>query len=91
MLTSWQLADISDGAEFDGDFEKALRSIRARAILLPCAQDLYFPPEDNEIEAVYMPNAELRVYDSPWGHCVGNPGNDPEFEAFLDSCVNDLL
>ena len=91
MLTSWQLADISDGAKFKGDFEKALRSIRARAILLPCTQDLYFPPEDNEIEAGYMPNADLRIYDSPWGHCVGSPGNDPEFEAYLDSCISDLL
>ena len=91
MLTSWQLADISDGAKFNGDFEKALRSIRARAILLPCKQDLYFPPEDNEIEARYMPNAELRIYDSPWGHCVGSPGNEPEFGEFLDSCISDLL
>ncbi len=91
MLSSWQLADISDGAKFKGDFEKALRSIGARAILLPCKQDLYFPPEDNEIEASYMPNAELRIYDSPWGHCVGSPGNDPEFGAFLDSCIDDLL
>ena len=91
MLSSWQRADISAGSAFGGDFEKALRSIRARAILLPCAQDLYFPPEDNEIEARHIPNAELRVWDSPWGHCVGSPGNDPEFDVFLDKCINDLL
>ncbi|MDE2791025.1 MAG: alpha/beta fold hydrolase [Paracoccaceae bacterium] len=91
MLGSWRLADISSGERFQGDFERALASIRARAILLPCAQDLYFPPEDNEIEARHMPNAELRVFESPWGHCVGSPGNDPEFDAFLDSCIRDLL
>ena len=38
-----------------------------------------------------MPNAELRVYDSPWGHCVANPGNDPDFEAKLENNIRELL
>lgn len=90
-LWTWQNADISANEVYQGDFLRALRAIKARAILVPCTQDLYFPPEDNEIEVSHMANAELRPYDSPWGHCVASPGNDPNFARFLDQCINELL
>ncbi len=90
-LRTWQLGDVSDNAVYGGDFEQALRAIKARAILLPCTQDLYFPPEDNEIEARHMPNAVCRPFASPWGHCVASPGNVPAFQEFLDGCIAELL
>ena len=90
-LWTWQQGDISANDLYGGDFERALGAITARAILVPCTTDLYFPPEDNEIEARHMPNAELRPFASPWGHCVASPGNVPAFEAFLDGCINKLL
>ncbi|MBS1255038.1 MAG: Homoserine O-acetyltransferase [Deltaproteobacteria bacterium] len=90
-LRTWQTADISANPAYGGDFERALGSITARAILIPCSTDLYFPPEDNAIEARHLPNAELRTYDSPWGHCVASPGNDPEFTRFLDKALSELL
>jgi len=58
---------------------------------MPCTQDLYFPPVDNAIEVRHMANAELRPFDSPWGHCVANPGDVPEFERFLDDAIRELL
>ena len=90
-LKTWQMGDISDNPFYKRDFIKALSSIRAKAILVPCTQDLYFPPKDNEIEVVHMPHAVLRPFDSPFGHCVANPGNVPEFERFLDQCICELL
>ncbi len=90
-LKTWQLGDISANEIYGGDFPKALAAIKARAILLPCSDDLYFPPEDNEMEARHMPNADIRVFDSPWGHCVASPGNEPAFEKFLDDCLRELL
>ena len=72
-------------------FKKHLRSIRARTILISCTQDLYFRPEDNLIEAQHIPHAEIRPYDSPWGHCAANPGNDRGFEVELDRGIKDLL
>lgn len=90
-LKTWQLGDISANPLYEGDFEKALAAIRARAILVPCTTDLYFPPADNEIEVRSMPNASLRTFESPWGHCVASPGNVPEFAAFLDDCVRELM
>ncbi len=90
-LWTWQYADISANDLYHGDFNKALGAIRARAIVIPCTQDLYFPPEDNAFEVSRMPNAELRPFDSPWGHCAASPGNDPSFERFLDESLAELF
>lgn len=90
-LWSWKNGDISDNERYNGDFRAALGAIRARAVLIPSTTDLYFPPEDNEIEARHMPNAELRPFESVWGHCAASPGNEPRFPAFLDRAVNDVL
>ena len=90
-LATWQINDISVGPHYKNDIKKALQSIRAQSILIPCTQDLYFRPEDNVFEAQHIPNVEIRPYDSPWGHCVANPGNDKGFEVLLDQAVNDLL
>ena len=90
-LATWQAGDIAAGPLYNGDIVKALGSIRARTILMPCTQDLYFPPEDNEIEARHIPNADFRPFDSPWGHCAANPGNDAGFTAALDAGIRELL
>ena len=91
-LRTWQLGDISANERYGGDFERALGAIRARAILVPCTTDLYFPPEDNAIEARHMPNADFRPYDSAWGHCVASPSREgSDFMNFLDGCVAELL
>ncbi len=90
-LWTWQHGDISANDRYGGVFENALQAIQARAILIPCTTDLYFPPEDNAFEALHMPNAELRPYASPWGHCVATPGRDPAFMTFLNECATQLL
>lgn len=90
-LLTWQKGDISANDVHRNDFHRALNSISARAILIPCVQDLYFPPADNEIEARYMHNAVLRPFDSPFGHCVANPGNDRNFQRFLDEAISEVM
>ena len=90
-LATWQAGDISAGPIYNNDFAKALAGITARAILMPCTQDLYFPPEDNMFEARHMPNADLRAYNSPWGHCAANPGNDAGFTTQLEANIRELL
>ena len=90
-LLTWQQNDISTGPIYNNNFTEALNRIKAKAILMPCSHDLYFPPEDNEFEVKHMQNAELRKFDSIWGHCVANPGNDKNFEVALDNAINDLL
>jgi homoserine O-acetyltransferase len=91
MLWSWQQADISDNPLYGGDFALALRSIQAKAIVMPCATDLYFPPEDNAIEVQHMLNAELRVIQSIWGHCAAGAGYNAEDRAFIETAIAELL
>jgi homoserine O-acetyltransferase len=90
-LWTWQNGDISDNALYGGELERALGAIEARAIVMPCSMDLYFPPEDNAIEVAAMKKAELRVFDSPFGHCIARPGGHADFMAFLDQAIDDLL
>jgi homoserine O-acetyltransferase len=90
QLWTWYEHDVGLTPGFDGDCEAALRSIRAQAIVMPAEKDLYFPPEDQAYEVSHMPNAELRVVPSPWGHsvCVGA---DPEAGRLIGEAVRELL
>jgi homoserine O-acetyltransferase len=91
QLWTWQHADISANDRFKGDFPAALRAITARAVVMPCRHDLYFPPEDSATEVSHMPRAEVRVIESVWGHRAGSPGSDPEDIAVLDRSIAALL
>jgi homoserine O-acetyltransferase len=91
VLSSWQRADISDNARYGGDLPKALSAIEARAIVMPCSTDLYFPPEDSRLEVQLLRQAELRVLESKFGHVAGGPGRVPEGTAFVEKALRDLL
>ena len=90
-IWTWQHGDISDNEIYRGDFQRALQSISARAIVLPCRTDMYFVPEDNAAEVRAMRHAELRVFDSPWGHGVASPGRVLAFQRALDEAAAELL
>lgn len=91
MLWTWQHGDISANELYGGDFLRALSAIRARAYVMPGRTDLYFPPEDSEIEVAHMPNAKLVPFESVWGHFAGGPGTSPADVAFLDARLKELL
>ncbi|GAC1533799.1 MAG: alpha/beta fold hydrolase [Candidatus Velthaea sp.] len=90
MFWTWRNADISSRAPFNRDFPAALKAIRARAIVMPSRTDTYFPPEDSEIEVRHMPNAELRVIPSDWGHAAGG-GANAEDNAFVADAIREIL
>ncbi len=90
-LKTWQLGDISANSLYQGDYVKALSAIRARSIIICCDHDLYFRPEDSAIESRHIADADLRVFKSPWGHCVASPGNEPRFQQFLDQAISEVL
>ena len=91
MLWTWQHGDISANQLYGGDFKKALGAIKAKAFVMPGKTDLYFPPEDSEFEVAHMPNAELRVISSIWGHFAGGPGTSPDDVKFIDQALQELL
>jgi homoserine O-acetyltransferase len=43
MLHTWQAGDVSKQEPYNGDFEAAMGTIKARTLVLPSATDLYFP------------------------------------------------
>ena len=88
QTSTWLHNDISAHPRFGGDFETALASIKARAILVTSATDTYFPPVDNEYEAKHIPSAELRPIPTIWGHM--SPMN-PEDQPFIDKALVDAL
>ena len=88
QLWTWEMADISDNAEYGGDFEAALRGIAARTIVIPVDLDRYFPPVDSTYEAEHLRNGKCRVIRSDWGHMAPmNPADIPAIDAIL----NELL
>jgi len=89
LLETWQNGDVSrirDG----GDFETCLRSIKAKALIMPCKTDLYFCPEDSEVEVSLLKDAKLAIIDSVWGHVAGGSAN-PADVAFLTSNIREFL
>jgi homoserine O-acetyltransferase len=91
QLKTWDAADISANALYDGDLEAALRAITARVLLMPGATDLYFRTEDNEAELPFLRDAVLRPIPSIWGHRAGNPVVNPQDMLFIRDQVQALL
>ena len=88
LLRCWEEGDISAGPQYGGDLDRALGAITARAIVMPCEYDSYFPPADNRAEVAQMPHAECRPIPSIWGHMtLWNPADRP----FIDAALRELL
>ncbi|RMY39905.1 hypothetical protein D0865_12699 [Hortaea werneckii] len=93
MLHTWQAGDCSDQEPYKGDFAAAMKGIKAKALVLPCKTDLYFPPEDSEIEVKHMREGigELKVFPSIWGHWAGGPGQSAEDVKWLDERLHEFF
>lgn len=90
QAVTWQGNNVGDTPGFGGDLEKALRSIKARVLSMPCQTDLYFPPQYAESEARHLSNVRLKSIPSIWGHIAGL-GINPADNAFIDAAIRDWL
>ncbi|KAF2864986.1 Alpha/Beta hydrolase protein [Massariosphaeria phaeospora] len=93
MLYTWQSGDCSQQEPYNGNFKKAMEGIKAKALVLPSKTDLYFPPEDSEIEVANMKPGigELKVFPSIWGHWAGGPGDSIEDVKWLDDNLREFF
>ncbi len=91
MIETWKRSDISDNDIYGGDIDRALGAIEADTLVMPCATDLYFTPEDSDHEARRMQRAIYLPIPSIWGHRAGNPSKNPEDEQFIARAVKELL
>ncbi|KAL6300491.1 homoserine O-acetyltransferase [Sparassis latifolia] len=93
LLDTWQTGDITtvSGVAGAGNFTNCLASIKPKGLIMPCKSDLYFPPEDSEIEVALMKNgSRLVVIPSVWGHMAGG-GSNEEDDAFIKASVEKFL
>ena len=57
---TWQQHDVGTSPGFGGDLGRALSSIRAPVLYMPCSTDLYFPVGDAEYERRFLPKVEWK-------------------------------
>jgi homoserine O-acetyltransferase len=83
---TWQRHNVGETKGFGGDHERALRSIKARVLYMPCETDLYFPMGDFKYESQFIPGVVLTPIPSLWGHSAGSGGN-PADNEFINAQV----
>ncbi|MFT4562144.1 MAG: homoserine O-acetyltransferase [Gammaproteobacteria bacterium] len=66
MAWKWQHGDSSRNT--GGALGAALGRIKAKTFVIPFEDDMFFPIKDIESEQKLVPNSELRVIPSLWGH-----------------------
>lgn len=86
QMRTWQSNDVGNTANFHGDVEAALRSIKAQVLYMPSETDLYFPVTDARYEAGFIDHCELLPIPSLWGHPAG-AGASPADEKFLNENI----
>ncbi|EJL20674.1 alpha/beta fold hydrolase [Brevibacillus sp. BC25] len=90
MLWTGQFADISANPAYNGDFHKALKSIKALTCVMPGSTDLFCTADDNKYEAKFIPNAVFHPIESIWGHFAGRGINSAD-NKFIDDNLRRLL
>ena len=94
MLNTWQMGDIGKHDKFSNNTKKALANINCPALVMPSSTDLSFPARNNIPEVKEMPNAELRVINTKYGHLAGGMSTaltSPEDVTFIDKNIREFL
>ncbi len=86
QMRSWENHDVGATPPFHGDVAAALRSIKVPVLYMPSATDLYFPLEDAQYEAQFIPHCTLTPIPSLWGHPAG-AGASPTDATFLNEHI----
>ena len=71
LARTWQTNNIGNTPGFNGDYVKALASIKAQVLYMPSETDMYFHIDALTKEAQLISGVKLRVIPSLWGHIAG--------------------
>jgi homoserine O-acetyltransferase len=87
---TWERHNVGTTPGFNGDVEKALKSIKVPFLYMPSETDLYFPVGDARYEAPFIPKGTLMPIPSLWGHTAGAASN-PADAKFLNENIAKFL
>jgi homoserine O-acetyltransferase/O-succinyltransferase len=90
QMRAWERHDVGTTPGFNGDVEKALRSIKVPVLYMPSETDLYFPLTDARYEAQFIPHVTLAPIPSLWGHTAGAASN-PADGRFLNDRIGKFM
>lgn len=90
MLSTWRTCDPA-AFQPPNRLKDLLGRIRARTLIISCDQDMYFTTVESALEADMIPNSEMVVLQSPYGHCAGAPGRFPRETSFIDNSLREFL
>ncbi|HEX3880670.1 MAG TPA: alpha/beta fold hydrolase [Bryobacteraceae bacterium] len=90
QMRTWEQHDVGKTSGFNGDVERALRSIKVPLLYMPSETDLYFPVGDARYEAAFIPGVKLMPIPSLWGHTAGAASN-PADAKFLNDNIKAFL
>ena len=90
QMRTWEVHNVGTTPGFDGDVEKALRSIKAPILYMPSETDMYFPLTDARYEVAFIPGVLLKPIPSLWGHTAGAAPN-PVDAKFLNDNIGRFL
>jgi homoserine O-acetyltransferase len=84
---TWEKHNVGTTPGFNGDVEKALRSIKVPLMYMPSETDLYFPIGDARYEQAFIPTVTFLPIPSLWGHTAGAASN-PADAKFLNENIH---
>jgi homoserine O-acetyltransferase len=87
---TWEHHDVGGTPGFDGDVQRALRSIVVPVLYMPSATDLYFPVGDAEFERQFIRRVQFQPIPSLWGHPAGAAADSTD-GAFLNAHIREFL
>ena len=82
--------DVGTTPGFNGDVERALRSIKVPFLYMPSETDLYFPLTDARYEQQFIAKVQFTPIPSLWGHPAG-AGASPADRDFLNTTIATFL
>ena len=87
---TWEKHDVGTTPGFNGDVERALRSIKVPVLYMPSESDMYFPVGDARYEAPFLKRGNLLPIPSLWGHTAGAASN-PADAKFLNENIGRFM
>ncbi len=84
---TWEKHNVGTTPGFNGDVEKALRSIKVPFMYMPSETDLYFPINDAKYEQAFIPHVTFMPIPSLWGHTAGAASNPADGKFLNDNIL----